>query len=144
MKREFKKIIEESGVLEGLKTQEDVSNLLKDLHSDLLKTMLRGELESHLGYAKNEKSESVNARNGTTSKKLKSEFGESTIEVPRDRQGSFEPVIVPKHQSMATPVENIIISLYAKGMSASDIDRSFRKSTVTGSPLRPYPSLRTR
>lgn len=127
MKREFKKIIEESGVLEGLKTQEDVSNLLKDLHSDLLETMLRGELESHLGYAKNEKSESVNARNGTTSKKLKSEFGESTIEVPRDRQGSFEPVIVPKHQRTATPVENIIISLYAKGMSVSDIEQELQE-----------------
>lgn len=127
MKREFKKIIEESGVLEGLKTQEDVSNLLKDLHSDLLEAMLRGELESHLGYAKNQKSESVNARNGTTTKKLKSEFGESTIEVPRDRQGSFEPIIVPKHQSTATPVENIIISLYAKGMSVSDIEQELQE-----------------
>lgn len=118
MKKEFKKIIEESGVLEGLKTQEDVSRLLKDLHSDLIETMLQGELESHLGYAKDEKSE-----NGTTSKRLKTEFGESTIEVPRDRQGSFEPVIISKHQSTATPVENIIISLYAKGMNVSDIEQ---------------------
>ena len=101
MKREIKKIIEESGVLKGLKTQEDVSNLLKELHSDLLEAMLHGELESHLGYARNEKSESRNARNGTTPKRLKTEFGESTIEVPRDRQGTFEPVIVAKHQSTA-------------------------------------------
>lgn len=127
MKKEFKKIIEESGVLKGLKTQEDVSRLLKDLHSDLIETMLQGELESHLGYAKNEKSESTNARNGTTSKRLKTEFGESVIEVPRDRQGSFEPVIVPKHQSTATPVENIIISLYAKGMSVSDIEQELQE-----------------
>lgn len=127
MKKEFKKIIEESGVLVGLKTQEDVSRLLKDLHSDLIETMLQGELESHLGYAKNEKSENTNARNGTTSKRLKTEFGESTIEVPRDRQGSFEPVIVPKHQSTATPVENIIISLYAKGMSVSDIEQELQE-----------------
>lgn len=127
MKREFKKIIEESGVLKGLKTQEDVSSLLKDLHSDLLEAMLYGELESHLGYAKNEKSENANARNGTTSKKLRTEFGESTIEVPRDRQGSFEPVIVPKHQSTATPVENIIISLYAKGMSVSGIEQELQE-----------------
>ena len=127
MKREFKKIIEESGVLEGLKTQEDVSRLLKDLHSDLLEAMLHGELESHLGYAKNEKSENTNARNGTTPKRLKTEFGESTIEVPRGRQGSFEPVIVPKHQSTATPVESIIISLYAKGMSVSDIEQELHE-----------------
>ena len=127
MKREFKKIIEESGVLEGLKTQEDVSRLLKDLHSDLLEAMLHGELESHLGYAKNEKSENANARNGTTPKRLKTGFGESTIEVPRDCQGSFEPVIVPKHQSTATPVESIIISLYAKGMSVSDIEQELHE-----------------
>ncbi|MYY27420.1 transposase, partial [Elizabethkingia anophelis] len=84
-----KKIIEESSVLKELKTQEDVSRLLKDLHSDLLESMLSGELESHLGYAKNEKSEGSNARNGTTTKRLKTEFGESIIEVPRDREGSF-------------------------------------------------------
>ncbi|MDD4754054.1 MAG: IS256 family transposase [Desulfitobacteriaceae bacterium] len=127
MKRDIKTIIKESGVLEGLKTQEDVSNLLKELHSDLLEAMLHGELESHLGYAKSQKSDSANARNGTTSKRLKTEFGESTIEVPRDRQGTFEPVIVPKHQSTATPVENIIISLYAKGMSVSDIEQELQE-----------------
>lgn len=97
-KKEFKKIIEESGFLEGLKTQEDVNRLFKDLHSDLIETMLQGELKSHPDYAKNEKSENTNARNGTTSKRLKIEFGESTIEIPRDRQGSFEPIIVPKYQ----------------------------------------------
>ncbi|WP_454059228.1 IS256 family transposase [Elizabethkingia ursingii] len=123
MRKDFKKIIEESGVLKELKTQEDVSRLLKDLHSDLLELMLSGELEFHLGYAKNEKSEGSNARNGTKTKRLKTEFGESIIEVPRDREGSFEPLIVPKHQSKATPVENIIISLYAKGMSVSDIEQ---------------------
>lgn len=84
--------------------------------------MFQGELEFHLGYAKNEKSENTNVRNGTTSKRLKTEFGESTIEVPRDRQGSFEPV-VPKRQSTATSVENIIISLYAKGMNVSHIEQ---------------------
>lgn len=88
--------------------------------------MFQGELESHPGYAKNEKSENTNARNGTTSKRLKTEFGESTIEVPRNHQGSFEPIIVPK-QSTATPVESIIISLYAKGMSVSDIERELQE-----------------
>ncbi|NDW19904.1 IS256 family transposase [Dysgonomonas sp. 216] len=119
-------MIKESGVLNELKTQEDVSNLLKELHSDLLEAMLSGELESHLGYPKNQKSDTTNARNGSSSKKIKTEFGESTIEVPRDREGSFEPVIVPKHQSTATPIENIIISLYAKGMSVSDIEQELQ------------------
>lgn len=58
----------------------------------LLEALLQDELESHLGYSKNLKSD-----NGTTSKRLKSEFGESTIEVPRDREGNFEPIIVPNH-----------------------------------------------
>lgn len=84
--------------------------------------MFQGELESHPGYAKNEKSENTNARNGTTSKRLRNEFGESTIEVPMDRQGSFEPLIVPRHQSTATPVENIIQLLYAKGMNVYDLE----------------------
>jgi transposase-like protein len=123
MGKELKKIIQESGVLTELKTQEDVSKLLKELHSDLLEAMLHGELESHLGYAKNQKSDTTNARNGSSSKRIKTEYGESVIEVPRDREGSFEPVIIPKHQSTATPIENIIISLYAKGMSVSDIEQ---------------------
>ncbi|MDR1761455.1 MAG: IS256 family transposase [Bacteroidales bacterium] len=126
MGKELKRIIHESGVLNELKTQEDVSKLLKELHSDLLEAMLDGELESHLGYPKSQKNDSTNARNGTTSKRLKTEFGESTIDVPRDREGSFEPVIVPKHQSTATPIENIIISLYAKGMSVSDIEQELQ------------------
>ncbi|MDD4593185.1 MAG: hypothetical protein PHG06_22610 [Parabacteroides sp.] len=71
MKREIKKIIEESEVLKDFRTQEDVSNLLKGLYSDLLRAMLYGRLESHLGYARNVKSESINARNGTIPKRLK-------------------------------------------------------------------------
>ena len=126
MEKNLKQIIQESGVLKGLKTQEDVSKLLKELHSDLLEAMLHGELESHLGYPKSQKSDTTNARNGTTSKRLKTEFGEALIAVPRDREGSFEPVIVPKHQSTATPIESIIISLYAKGMSVSDIEQELQ------------------
>ena len=85
--------------------------------------MLHGELDVHLGYSKNEKNDNSNARNGSSSKRLKSEFGESVIEVPRDRDGSFEPIIVSKHQSKAVSVENMVISLYAKGLSVSDIEQ---------------------
>lgn len=72
----------------------------------LLEALLQGELEAHLGYSKNEKSD-----NGTTLNRLKSEFGESTIEVPQVREGSFEPIIVPKHKSNSVSVENMVISL---------------------------------
>ena len=111
-----------SGLLDGIKTQEDLSVMHKELHSAALEAMLQGEMEHHLGYSKHEQNSSNNARNGSSSKHVRTEFGKSQIKVPRDRQGSFEPIVVPKHQSRATPIENIIISLYAKGMSVVDIE----------------------
>lgn len=97
MKKSVGKMIKDQGLLEGVKTQEDLSKLLKELHSELLEAMLHGELEAHLGYSKNEKSDNSNLRNGTTPKRIKSEYGESTV-------------------------ENMVISLYAKGLSVSDIE----------------------
>jgi len=111
-----------SGLLKGIKTQEDLSSMLKELHSAALEAMLQGEMDNHLGYSKHKQSSNTNARNGTSSKHVKTEFGKSKIQVPRDRDSSFEPIVVPKHQSTATPIENIIISLYAKGMSVADIE----------------------
>ncbi|WP_298776925.1 transposase, partial [uncultured Empedobacter sp.] len=73
MKKSVGKMIKDQGLLEGVKTQEDLSKLLKELHSELLEAMLHGELEAHLGYSKNEKSDNSNSRNGTTSKRIKSE-----------------------------------------------------------------------
>ena len=112
----------QSGLLDGIKTQEELSRMLKELHSAALEAMLQGEMDNHLGYSKHQQSSSTNARNGTSSTHVKTEFGKSQIQVPRDRDSSFEPVVLPKHQSTATPIENIIISLYAKGMSVADIE----------------------
>ena len=109
-------------MLDKITTQEELSIMLKELHSAALEAMLEGEMDSHLGYPKHGKSNTTNSRNGSSSKHVKTEFGKSQIKVPRDRQGSFYPIVVPKHQSTATPIENIIISLYAKGMSVSDIE----------------------
>jgi putative transposase len=119
---DLKKQFLNSGLLDGLKTEAELTSLLKQLHSTALEAMLQGELDAHLGYPKNGKSASTNARNGTSSKQIKTEFGQSEITVPRDRQGSFDPVVVPKHKSNSLSVENIVISLYAKGMSVSDIE----------------------
>jgi transposase-like protein len=119
---DLKKQFLESGLLDDLKTQEDLSKLLKELHSSALEAMLQGEMENHLGYSKHQQSGNGNARNGSSSKQVKTEFGKSKIQVPRDRKGSFEPIVVPKHQITSTPIENIIISLYAKGMRVSDIE----------------------
>lgn len=112
----------ESGLLDNVKTEKDLSDLFKALHSKALESMLEGELDAHLGYDKHQKSNNPNSRNGKTSKTIQSEYGESRIDVPRDRQGSFDPVVVPKHQSRSLSVENLVLSLYAKGLSVADIE----------------------
>ena len=112
----------ESGLLDKVRTEKDLSDLFKALHSKALESMLEGELDAHLGYDKHQKSGNPNSRNGKTSKTIQSEYGEARIEVPRDRQGSFEPVVVPKHQSRSLSVENLVLSLYAKGLSVADIE----------------------
>ena len=76
---------------------------------------------------KTRKSTSTNTRNGYSNKKLKNSFGEASINVPRDRDGSFDPVLVPKRKGMAEGIENVIISMYAKGMSNQDIEEQIRK-----------------
>jgi len=75
------------------------------------------------GSIKWSKSSSNNARNGTTEKTIRSSFGQSVIQVPRDRDSSFNPMIVPKGQSMIDGLENVIVLLYAKDMSNSDIEK---------------------
>lgn len=88
--------------------------------------MLEGELDAHLDYDKNQRSNTSNARNGRSTKKIKTSFGESEIIVPRDREASFNPTIVAKRGNMINGIENVIISLYAKGMSNSDIEDQIR------------------
>ena len=114
--------------LSQFKTEEDVSQFLKDLHSQVLEQMLQGEMDAHLGYDKHSSDgyNSGNSRNGSFSKKIQSDHGEHIIEVPRDRKGEFDPIVVPKHQSRGLSIERLVISLYAKGMSVSDIEDELR------------------
>lgn len=114
--------------LSQFKTEEDVSPFLKELHSQVLEQMLEGELDSHLGYEKHSPAgnNTGNSRNGTYPKTIQTEHGQSVIQVPRDRTGEFEPVVVPKHQSRGLSIERLVISLYAKGMSVSDIEDELR------------------
>ncbi|PPK93724.1 mutator family transposase, partial [Nonlabens xylanidelens] len=109
--------------LKQFKSGEELTGFLKQLQKRGIEKMLEGELDSHLENVKNEKSSSGNTRNGYTSKKVRTSFGESEISVPRDRDSSFNPMIVPKRKSMVDGIENVIISLYAKGMSNSDIEQ---------------------
>lgn len=107
--------------LEQFKNGEELTNFLKQIQKRGIEKILEGELDTHLGYAKHGKRKSSNARNGYGKKKLKTDMGEAEIKVPRDRESSFEPTLVPKGGNMAKGVENVIISLYAKGMSNEDI-----------------------
>ena len=86
--------------------------------------MLQGEMDSHLGYEKGSKEviNSGNPRNDSYPKKIQGKHGEAIIEVPRDREGGFEPVVVLKLQSRGLSIERLFISLYVKGMSVSDIE----------------------
>ncbi len=113
-------------LLKGIKTQEDLAGpngLLKAITKALLERMLEGELTHHLGYEKNDPAGygSGNSRNGKTRKTLKSEQGELEVAVPRDRQGSFEPQLIRKHQTRWDGLDEKIIALYTRGMTVRDI-----------------------
>lgn len=113
--------------LKQFKTSEELSSFLAQLQKRGIEKMLEGELDAHLGYDKHEKTITSNARNGFSNKRIKTSFGESDIQVPRDRDASFNPMIIPKRQSMVDGLENVIVSLYAKGMSVSDIEEQIRE-----------------
>jgi transposase-like protein len=113
--------------LKQFKSSEELSDFLKQIQKRGIEKMLEGELDGHLGYEKNQKSDNTNSRNGFTEKKIRTSLGEAKIHVPRDRDASFNPMIVPKRGNMVDGIENVIISLYAKGMSNSDIEEQIRE-----------------
>lgn len=113
--------------LKQFKTAGELNSFLQQLQKRAVEKMLEGELDAHLGYEKHQISDNPNSRNGHSSKTIKNSFGEAEIKVPRDRNGSFEPALVPKRKSMAEGVENVIISMYAKGMSNQDIEEQIRE-----------------
>ncbi len=97
--------------------------LLKQLTKQLVQKCLEAEMDTHLGYEKNERAGkgSENRRNGYSKKNLKSEQGEINLGIPRDRAGEFEPQIVSKHQTRLAGLDSKVIALYARGMTVRDI-----------------------
>jgi putative transposase len=119
-----KELIE--GLLADYKRPEDLigeGGLLKQLTKALVEKALQAEMAEHLGDGKHQPVENSagNTRNGKSTKTLKGDFGELPIEVPRDRQGSFEPQLIPKHQTRWTGFDDKILSLYARGMTVREI-----------------------
>lgn len=104
-------------------TREDMQDALKDIFGPLFEAMLQGEMKAHLGYESNDHGYkgTENRRNGYNSKNLKTTYGEVPISVPRDRDASFEPQIIPKRTKDVSGIEDKVLSMYARGMSQRDI-----------------------
>lgn len=111
----------------SIKTPDDLNQFSQMLKKITVEAALNAEMDEHLGYQKHSKSTSSNSRNGKTSKRIKTEDGEFELDTPRDREGSFEPQLVKKHQSRFTSMDDKILWLYAQGMSTRDIVNAFHE-----------------
>lgn len=115
-------------ISEECKTPADLTAKLKSLFAGTLEKMLEAEMDEHLGYEKNSiaGNNSGNSRNGYGKKTIKSEWGESELSVPRDRNGTFEPQAIEKRQTRTDDIEARVLAMYQKGMSTRDIEDHLR------------------
>lgn len=118
-KDQIRQIIKEN----NMESVTDVYTLLRESFQGILQELMEAELDATLGYEKYQKdsSDTSNKRNGHTPKTVKSQYGQFPIDVPRDRNGEFEPKLIPKYQRDVSGIEEKVISLYARGMSTRDI-----------------------
>ena len=105
------------------KNAEDMQDALKDIFGPMFEAMLQGEMDAHLGYESNNHApkSTTNRRNGYSKKTVKSTYGDIPVQIPRDRESSFEPQALPKHTRDVSGIEDKVLSMYAKGMSQRDI-----------------------
>jgi len=120
-------LLNDKDFLKQFKTGSELTSFIEQLYKRGVEKILEGELDAHLDYAKHQKSNNSNSRNGYGTKTIKTNLGETQIQVPRDRDSSFNPMLIKKRENVADGVENIIISLYAKGMSTTDIEEQIRE-----------------
>jgi len=114
---ELKKQIKE-GTFTSL---DDITNEFKNILREVIQTASSEELTSHLGYEKHRPSDTPNYRNGYNDKKINSKYGQFDVSIPRDRESTFEPQLVKKRETLLNGSEDLILSLYTKGMSVRDI-----------------------
>jgi len=119
-------------LIKDCKTQEDLfgkKGIVKEFVKRISERALKGELTHHLGYEQNaaEGNNSGNSRNGYSTKTIKGEFGETEIEIPRDRNGNFEPKFIGKNQTRFTGFDDKIIAMYARGLSTRDIQAQLQE-----------------
>ena len=124
-KRDKKSVELAQSIIDTYKPEnvKDMQEALKDIFGPMFEAMLQGELNHHLGYNPHEKTEKStdNRRNGYGQKELKTSMGEVSIQTPRDRDGSFEPTLIPKRKKDISEIENKVLAMYARGMSQRDI-----------------------
>jgi len=107
----------------GITNANELYTAMRDLFAETMEEMVKAELDEHLGYDKSDQGpkETTNRRNGTTAKKVRAHAGEFELNVPRDREGRFEPQVVKKGQSDISSIQDKVMSMYAKGLSDRDI-----------------------
>ena len=111
------------------KTLDDITAIQQELFRQTLETCLKAELDNHLGYSKHSPKgyNSGNSRNGYSSKTLKTKDGELEVQTPRDRNGTFEPALIPKNQTRLPNFSSQILTFYAKGMTTEDITQTLEE-----------------
>lgn len=117
------KLIEEYDI----ETATDIQDALADLLGGTIKGMMEAEMSNHLGYEKSRRSDSDNARNGYKSKKVRSSYGEFDIDVPQDRNSTFEPRIVNKRQKDISEIDRKIIAMYGRGLTTRQISEQIEE-----------------
>ena len=113
----------------NISSMTDIQSLFRETIAEFMENGLEAELDEELGYSKYDfrNKETDNSRNGHSSKKLKTSFGDVEVSTPRDRKGEFEPQLLKKNQtSISQDIEEKILSMYAKGMTTSDIETHIR------------------
>ncbi|HIW39909.1 MAG TPA: IS256 family transposase [Candidatus Eubacterium pullicola] len=110
-----------------IQTADDIQEALKDLLGGTIKSMMEAEMDEHLGYESYERSDNDNYRNGTKKKTVRSNYGEFQIDVPQDRQSSFEPKVVKKRQKDICGIDQKIISMYARGLTTRQISEQMEE-----------------
>ena len=105
----------------NIKSAQDIQDALKDLLGETIKEMMETEMDHHLSYENYQRSENTNSRNGHKPKTVRSHYGEVKLDVPQDRESSFEPQIVRKRQKDISQIDEKIIAMYAKGLTTRQI-----------------------
>lgn len=113
----------------GIKDMNDVHEFVKKLTAETIQAALDAELDSELGYSKYDykNKQTSNSRNGHSSKTVQGSMGEMELQIPRDREGEFEPQLVKKHQTDISSIEDKVIFLYSQGVSTRDIQKTMQE-----------------